>query len=249
LIWYGLMVSPNDLDGPLLAALGVALLLGLRHAADPDHLVAVSMLVAGSKERRARTAARLGAAWGAGHALTLLLFGLPVVVASAALPESLQHAAELAVGLLIVYLALRLLQRWRAGAFHVHEHEHDGLPHMHVHAHAGDPRHGHDHPAARSPRASFFVGCLHGMGGSAAVGLLLIGSMESRAAAVAALAVLAAGTAVSMAALSAGFGMLLGAGGRSRRVPGRLIPALGGSSALFGAWYALAAWSLLPYPL
>jgi ABC-type nickel/cobalt efflux system permease component RcnA len=243
------MVSPNDLDGPLLAALGVALLLGLRHAADPDHLVAVSMLVAGAKERRARTAARLGAVWGAGHALTLLLFGLPVVVAGAELPEPLQRAAELAIGLLIVYLAVRLLQRWRAGAFHVHEHDHEGLPHVHVHAHADSGQHGHDHPAARSPRASFLVGCLHGMGGSAAVGVLLISSMESREAAVAALAVLAGGTAVSMAVLSASFGMLLGAGGRSRRVPGRLIPALGGSSALFGAWYALAAWSLVPYPL
>jgi hypothetical protein len=243
------MVSPNDLDGPLIGALGVALLLGLRHAADPDHLVAVSMLVAGAKERRARTAARLGAAWGAGHALTLLLFGLPVVVAGVALPEPLQHGAELAIGLLIVYLALRLLQRWRSGAFHVHEHDHDGRPHVHVHAHARSPRHAHGHPAARSPRASFLVGCLHGMGGSAAVGVLLIGSMESREAAVAALAVLAAGTALSMAALSAGFGMLLGAGGRARRSPGRLIPALGGSSALFGAWYALAAWSLVPYPL
>jgi ABC-type nickel/cobalt efflux system permease component RcnA len=237
------------LDGPLLAALGVALLLGLRHAADPDHLVAVSMLVAGAKERRARTAARLGGVWGVGHALTLLLFGLPVVVAGAELPEPLQRAAELAIGLLIVYLALRLLQRWRGGAFHVHEHRHDGLQHLHVHAHADSAQHGHDHPAARSPRASFLVGCLHGMGGSAAVGVLLISSMDSREAAVAALAVLAGGTAVSMAALSAGFGMLLGAGGRSRGLPSRLIPALGGSSALFGAWYALAAWSLVPYPL
>jgi high-affinity nickel permease len=242
------MVSPNDLDGPLLAALGVALLLGLRHAADPDHLVAVSMLVAGAKERRAHAAARLGASWGAGHALTLLLFGLPIVVAGAELPAPLQHTAELAIGVLIVFLAVQLLRRWRRGAFHVHEHEHGHLRHVHVHPHADGARHGHDHPALRSPRASFFVGCLHGIGGSAAVGVLLIGSMESREAAVAALAVLAAGTAVSMAALSAGFGMLLGAGGR-RRSPGRLIPALGGSSAVFGAWYALAAWSLVPYPL
>jgi ABC-type nickel/cobalt efflux system permease component RcnA len=243
------MVSPNDLDGPLLVALGVALLLGLRHAADPDHLVAVSMLVAGARGDDIRAAAQLGALWGAGHALTLLLFGLPIVVAGLELPGALQRVAELTIGLVIVALALQLLWRWRRGAFHLHEHDHGGLRHVHVHPHATGPEHGHEHPPVRSPRASFLVGCLHGIGGSAAVGVLLIGSMESHEAAVAALAVLAGGTALSMAALSAGFGMILTVGSTARRSPRRLIPALAGSSALFGAWHAMAAWSLLPYPL
>src|SRR6266540_3499554 len=102
------MDSPN-LVGPLL----LALLLGLRHALDPDHLVAVSTLVAGTEEKAPRTAARLGATWGAGHALAVVILGLPVVVAHALLPELVQRLAETAIGVIIVLLAARLLLRWR----------------------------------------------------------------------------------------------------------------------------------------
>jgi ABC-type nickel/cobalt efflux system permease component RcnA len=226
----------------------IALLLGLRHAADPDHLVAVTTLVAGARSGGARAAARLGAAWGAGHALTLLVFGLPIVLAGLTLPEPLERLAEAAIGVLIVGLAVQLLRRWRRGAYHAHEHQHEGLRHAHVHGHGGALRHAHAHPPPRSPLAAFLVGCLHGMGGSAAVGLLLVGTVPSREGAAAALLVFATGTALSMAMLSGAFGLVLA----SRRIPWRpsaAIPALGSFSALFGVWYGLAAWSLVPYPL
>jgi hypothetical protein len=242
------MPSLDAAGGSGAGVLAVAALLGLRHAADPDHLVAVTALVARAGENRTRTAARLGALWGLGHALTLLLFGLPVVLWGVVLPEAMQRAAEFAIGVVIVVLGLQLLLRWHHGAYHVHEHDHDGRRHVHVHAHAGAAHHGHVHPPRRSPRASFLVGCLHGTGGSAAVGLLLIGSIGSRGAAIAALLIFASATAVSMAALSAAFGLTLARGGGVRS-PGRVIPLLGGSNALFGVWYALAAISLMPYPL
>src|SRR5919199_5218844 len=94
-------------------ALVIAFLLGLRHASDPDHLVAVSTLVAGTRERAARAAARLGAAWGAGHATTLLLFGVPVIVMHAYVPALVETLAETLVGAIIFVLAVRLLVRWR----------------------------------------------------------------------------------------------------------------------------------------
>src|SRR5918911_2863279 len=90
----------------LVVVLCVAMILGLRHASDPDHLAAVSTLVASGRERAARGAARLGLAWGLGHATSLFLFGLPVVLYSAYLPETLQRAAETTVGLVIVALAV-----------------------------------------------------------------------------------------------------------------------------------------------
>src|SRR5437762_12101840 len=96
----------------------VAFALGLRHASDPDHLVAVSTLVGGTRERAARTAAKLGAAWGAGHATTLLLFGLPVLLVRAYLPAVVESSAEALIGVIVVALAVRLLVRWRRGAFH-----------------------------------------------------------------------------------------------------------------------------------
>src|SRR4051812_6794052 len=193
------MTSELAGDGTLLTALALAAALGLRHSADPDHLVAVSTLIAGRRRHGARAAAALGAAWGAGHALTLLLFGLPVVLVQAHLPERVQQLAEAAIGALIVGLAVKLLLRWRRGAFHVHAHEHDGVAHTHLHAHAHAARHAHGHPPARSPLAAFLIGCLHGTGGSAAVGVLLVASVPGRGAAAAALGIFAAGTAVSMA--------------------------------------------------
>jgi ABC-type nickel/cobalt efflux system permease component RcnA len=223
-----------------------AVLLGLRHATDPDHIAAVTSLVAGTRERAARTAAGLGLAWGAGHALTLFAFGLPILLLDKYLPERAQQAAETAIAFVIVYLAVRLIVRWRRGAFHLHEHDHAGKRHSHVHAHAADQGHGHAH-RARTKLGAFGIGLVHGMGGSAGVGILLVAAIESTSLSVAALALLAIFTGVSMTILSTGFGATLA----SRPVQASfevLAPALGVASLAFGVWYGTAAWGLAPYP-
>jgi cytochrome c biogenesis protein CcdA len=206
----------------------VAILLGLRHATDPDHVVAVTTLVAGGRERAARSAARLGLAWGLGHAITLFVFGLPILLFARALPEDVQRGAETAVAGLIVYLALRLLLRWRRGELRFHDHP-------------------HAHPRSRTPFAAFGIGLVHGLGGSAGVGVLLVATIDSRPVAVAALAIFALCTAVSMTSLTTGFGMTL-ASGPVRRGFERAAPALGLASLAFGLWYASAAWALVSYP-
>jgi hypothetical protein len=225
-------------DGAGLALVAViAIALGLRHATDPDHLAAVGTLMASGRERAGRRAAALGAAWGLGHALTLFAFGLPIVVFEAYVPELLQQGAELTVGLVIVFLAVVLLARWRGGAFHGHIHEHGDGAHLHVHSHAGGER-----ARTRSPRSAFAIGLLHGLGGSAGVGVLLVASIESTLSSVLALGLLAGFTAVSMALLSTGFGA-----GLTRLPLVRLAPALGTLSLAFGVWYSLGALSLAPY--
>lgn len=226
--------------GSLWIVLAVAVLLGLRHATDPDHIAAVTTLVAGGRERAARRAGELGLAWGLGHAVTLFAFGLPILLLNSYLPEHIQQGAETAIAAVIVYLALRLLVRWRRGAFHVHEHEYEGDGHSHAHA-------SHAHRHARTRFGAFAIGLVHGMGGSAGVGILLVASIESTALAVVSLVLLAVFTAVSMAMLSSGFGLTL----VSRPVQaafGGVAPALGVGSLGFGVWYATAAWSLAPYP-
>src|SRR6059036_545752 len=90
----------------LLVVMVVALALGLRHASDPDHLAAVTTLIASGKERAVRCAARLGFVWGLGHATTLFAFGLPIVLFGAYLPDALQRAAEASVGLVVAALAV-----------------------------------------------------------------------------------------------------------------------------------------------
>src|ERR671937_3280632 len=184
-------------DGTTLALVVVAAVaLGLRHASDPDHLAAVTTLIATGKDRAGRSAARLGLAWGVGHATSLFAFGLPIVLFKAYLPEPVQAAAETSVGVMIALLALWLLVRWRRGLFHLHQ-DH-GVPHAH-----GSRR----RFRTRSPLQAFGIGLVHGMGGSAGVGVLLLASIHNRAIAVIALALFASFTAVSMALLSTGFGL------------------------------------------
>ena len=231
----------------VLVVIGVAVLLGLRHATDPDHLAAVTTLIASSKDRTKRLAARLGFAWGLGHATSLFAFGLPIVLFKAYLPEDVQQGAETVVGFLIVALAVWLLVRWRRGLFHVHLHDHGPLEHAHLHRHAAAPAHGHSHTVrARSPLQAYGIGLVHGMGGSAGVGVLLLAGIHDRMVAVAALALFAFFTAVSMALLSTGFGLTLSSE-LMRRSFHRIAPALGASSLLFGVWYALGGLELAPY--
>lgn len=234
----------------VLVVIVAAILLGLRHASDPDHLAAVTTLIAGSRERTRRLAARLGLAWGLGHALSLFAFGLPIVLFRSYLPERVQQGAETAVGLLIVGLAVWLLVRWRRGIFHLHLHEHGGDRHVHLHAHSpGRARHAHAQPLrARSPLQAFAIGVVHGIGGSGGVGVLLLVSIHDRTLAVLALALFAGCTALSMALLSTGFGAALGSA-RGRRSLHRIAPALGCASLAFGVWYALGALQLAPYGL
>ncbi|HYU67047.1 MAG TPA: hypothetical protein VEK09_09865 [Jatrophihabitantaceae bacterium] len=224
--------------GPV-AVLLIALALGLRHATDPDHLVAVSTLVAGERDRAARVAARLGAAWGAGHAVTLIGLGLPVLLLRAYLPKALETTAEAAVGIIIVLLAVRVLVHWRRGRFHVHRHEHDGGLHSHVHSHAQHPDHGHMHPV-RTPWQAFSIGLAHGTAGSGAVAVLIVAAVPNRAVGALALLVIAAGSAISMTMLSSVFGRLLSVGIPRRRFAAA-VPALASTALVFGAWYAVSA--------
>jgi high-affinity nickel permease len=211
----------------LLVVLVVSVALGLRHASDPDHLAAVTTLVASGRERAGRRAAALGLSWGLGHATSLFAFGLPVVLYSAYLPERVQRWAETSVGFVIVALAVALLVRWRRG-------------------HLGDGPHDHPHRRTRSAQGAYAIGLVHGLGGTAGVGVLLLAAIPSHALAVAALALFALCTAISMTLVSTGFGVTLGSA-RVRRSFTRVAPALGGLSLAFGVWYTLGAQGVLPY--
>ena len=217
----------------------VALVLGLRHASDPDHLVAVSTLVADVRDRAVRAAAVLGAAWGGGHAVAMLAFGVPVLLVSSHLPSSIEALAETLIGVIILLLGLRLLLRWRRGAFHTHRHAHDGSEHAHFHSHAGGEEHAHPH-GVRTPRQAFAIGLVHGIAGSGGVAVLLVAATPDRGRAVLALGVLVLGTAVSMTLLSALVGRILSAA-PARRTLSVAIPALGSAACLFGLWYAVEA--------
>jgi hypothetical protein len=200
-------------SAPLLAALGVAMALGLRHASDPDHLVAVTSLVA-ADGGQTRAAMRLGAFWGFGHAATLMLLGLPLIALDSELPAWLEVGAETAVGLVLMVLAARVIWSWTQG----------------VRSKPAQVR-------VRSARQAFGIGLLHGLAGTGAVVLLLIAALPTQLEAAAALALFAPMSVLSMAALTGAFGWLLTRPAIEPMHRTVVIPGLGVFGLLFGLWY------------
>jgi ABC-type nickel/cobalt efflux system permease component RcnA len=225
----------------MVVVLAVSLLLGLRHATDPDHLAAVSTLIAANAEDGTRRAGRLGLAWGLGHATTLIGFGLPMIFFQGYPFRRVQTGAEVAVGLIIMALAARLLVRWRWARFHVRSHRHGRVEHHDRNHIRGDVR-------GRSSIQAYGIGVVHGTGGSAGLGLLLLDGLPNHAQATAALVLFALAAAVSMTTLSSAFGFAITRRPFLHRVRA-LAPAMAIASLLFGAWYTLGVLAAVPYPL
>ena len=196
---------------PLVVALGIAFLLGLRHASDPDHLVAVTSLVA-ADDGDTRHAARLGAWWGVGHAAALLALGVPLIAFKAQLPGWLESGAEKAIGAVILLLAARVIYRW-------------------ARPRARELKLRTNHQAAS-------IGMLHGLAGTGAVVVLLIAALPTQLEATLALAIFAPMTLVSMAMCTAGFAWVLTRPAIEPLYRTVLVPGLGVFGVMFGLWYA-----------
>jgi high-affinity nickel permease len=225
------------IDGaPLVVALGIAFVLGLRHASDPDHLVAVTSLVAadGGDTRRAT---QLGAWWGLGHAGALLAIGIPLIVFKTELPPALESAAEKTIGVVILVLALRVIFKWVRGDFRASAHTHDDGHDRRRHLRRDDTA-THRHVAVRSPGQAIGIGALHGLAGTGAVVLLLIAALPTQLEAALALTVFAPMSIVSMAACTAVFAWLLTRPIVEPVYRTVLIPGLGMFGVMFGLWYA-----------
>jgi hypothetical protein len=223
------------LDGaPLLVALGIAFVLGLRHASDPDHLVATTSLVA-ADGGDTRGAVRLGAWWGVGHAAVLLALGLPLILLKGEMPVWLERGAETAIGLVIVALAARVVVKWARGDFRAGRHVHAAESHSHLRRGPGGE---HPHPRVRSPQQALGIGALHGLAGTGAVVVLLIAALPSQLEAALALAVFAPMSILSMALLTGAFAWLLTRPLIEPVYRTVLIPSLGLFGVLFGASYA-----------
>lgn len=192
----------------LLALAGLGLLLGFRHAFEPDHLAAVSTLA--TRQGRVLDACRLGLAWALGHTASvgvvvgaIMLFGLH-------LPDRLWPAADFLVALLLIALGGSVVLRYARGRWHMHAHSHDtGTAnradpdghHLHLHSHAHDTAHAHQHVPGDARRSLGF-GLLHGLAGSAAILVLLVAAAPTRAAQLAYFLAFAGGTMIGMLLVS-----------------------------------------------
>jgi high-affinity nickel-transport protein len=229
---------------PVLSAAALGFVLGLQHATDPDHVVAVATIV--TRESGFVGGARVGLLWGLGHTVALAAAGGVVVALDLSVPVTVARGLELLVATMLVVLgALRLREAARgivavAPSERVADHEHGrGARQGAVHAHDG---HAHVHPEpalldAAGIRA-ITVGAVHGIAGTAAVALLVLATLHTAFAAAVYLAVFGIGTLAGMTALTA---LMAYPAARLAGVP-RMRAAMGVVSGLaaivFGFWYA-----------
>lgn len=207
-----------DIGSGAWAALALGFLLGLKHATDADHVVAVATIVGGSRSSVWR-GIWIGASWGLGHTVPLVAAGVVILLLKGQLMATYEGIAtyfEFAVGLMLVLLGAQVFWNLARRRLHLHEHLDGSEPHVHIHAsHTHEPAvvtgahgdGGHSHGLWSSIRPvfrprSFVIGVVHGLAGSAAVMLALLPEIESAVLGVGYLALFGLGTILSMAAIT-----------------------------------------------
>ena len=175
----------------------LGLLLGLRHAFEPDHLTAVSTLVVDA--RGARSGMLLGAVWGLGHTISLVVVGTALLVTGAVLPERTAAVFELCVAVMLVALGTRsLVMAFREGPRGPTRHHHHGTE---EHVHAGAEQHVHVAGRALAWRP-LVVGLVHGLAGSGAITALVFAELPTLGSRVAYITLFGLGSIAGMAIAS-----------------------------------------------
>jgi high-affinity nickel-transport protein len=245
----------------LLALAGFGFVLGMRHATDADHVIAVTTIL--SRSRRFIHSTVIGALWGLGHTITVLTVGIAIIVFGVVIPPALGLAMEFAVALMLIALGvLSLTGAMRSlterltppapmhGHSHEHRHAHGDNADLHPHEHAH--LHGHGTDAAlsglRDLRDTFgwyqlgrpvVVGLVHGLAGSAAVALLVLTTIGDPQQALAYLVIFCAGVAAGMAILTSVIGLpFLVSQAKSQRINRILTVTTGVLSIGFGLYLA-----------
>lgn len=165
----------------LLSILALGFFLGMRHATDSDHVIAVTTIV--SQQRKVGSAALAGIFWGMGHSVTLLIVGATIVFFGVVIPERLGMGLEFCVALMLVLLGLLNLRRSHRNRNEVHEHSQGR--------------------GFRLMIRSIFVGVVHGLAGSAAVALLVLPMIRQPLWAILYLLIFATGTIAGMMLITA----------------------------------------------
>jgi hypothetical protein len=223
---------------PVWATLALGFVLGLRHALDADHVAAVATFA--SAEPNLWRSSLLGAWWGLGHTAALAVFGSVIVMLRLSVSPRLGQFLEFAVGCMLIILGVSVLRRiGHAPLIHVHTHTHDGTQHSHLHVHLGEAGHAHQHQALRVGGRPFVVGVVHGLAGTAAVLLLVVGAIPSLLLGLGTLVIFGAGTIGGMMVMSVLVSVPLAlAAGRVRMIDGVMRSAAGAISLGFGLFLA-----------
>jgi high-affinity nickel-transport protein len=238
--------------------IAVGFFLGMRHATDPDHVIAVSTIV--TRQPNLGRAALIGAFWGLGHTVTIFVVGTAIILFNLSIPARLGLSMELSVGFMLIFLGiLNVISFFRSlpeapvlthenAAAHSHHHAHGDYIHRHPHAHQPEV---HPHRPDQTPVAyldrvfcksdmyqhvrPLAVGIVHGLAGSAAVALLVLATIQNPRWAIAYLLVFGVGTIAGMMVITMSLASALKVvGNRSQRISRRLAMASGLLSLAFG---------------
>ncbi|MFQ5803478.1 MAG: sulfite exporter TauE/SafE family protein [Candidatus Methylomirabilales bacterium] len=160
----------------LLTSMAFGLSLGMEHALDADHVVAISTIV--SESRSLFRSLLIGIVWGIGHTATLLVVGLFLLFFRITPPPWVAFSAEFLVGIVLILLGVQILWKYNKKRTHVHFHHHGDEMHIHFHSHEATDAHAHEHhePHMRKP---LFVGLAHGVAGSGALMLVVLSKIQS----------------------------------------------------------------------
>ncbi|HEY6246766.1 MAG TPA: hypothetical protein VIX17_22625 [Pyrinomonadaceae bacterium] len=219
--------------------------LGLKHATEVDHVVAISTIV--SQHKNVFRSAIVGALWGAGHTASLLVVGAIALLLRVAIPERVSGLLEFGVALMIIGLGISAL--WRAlrkgTQIHVHEHSHDGLKHKHIHFHEHEKKHEpsstsrHSHTVSRVGIKPLLIGTMHGLAGSGALTLLVLTQINSSLIGFLYLAIFGLGSIVGMVLMSGLLGLPFALTSRNLdQIHRQLQTVAAALSICFGIWYA-----------
>jgi len=219
--------------------------LGLKHATEVDHIVAISTIV--SQHKSVLRSTIVGALWGAGHTASLLLVGVIALVLRVAIPQRVSGWLEFGVALMIIGLGVSAL--WRAlrkgTQIHVHEHRHNGLTHKHIHFHEQEKKHEtfssspHSHAISRVGIKPLLIGTMHGLAGSGALTLLVLTQIGSSWIGFLYLAIFGIGSIAGMVLMSGLLGLPFVMTSKNlTRLHQQLQTVAAALSICFGIWYA-----------
>lgn len=225
----------------LLSIIVIGFFLGMRHATDPDHVIAVTTIV--SRQSSLGRAALIGAFWGLGHTVTIFAVGCAIILFNVVIPARLGLGMEFSVGIMLIVLGV-----WNLVSFlrpmstvHSHSHAHGGLVHTHVHAHLPDESSlaAWDGQPGKAGLYQYFrplmVGIVHGLAGSAAVALLILATIRNSTWAIVYLLIFGIGTIAGMMVITMGIASTFRfVGNRFARFSQRLAVVSGLISVAFG---------------
>ncbi|MCM3444156.1 sulfite exporter TauE/SafE family protein (plasmid) [Metabacillus halosaccharovorans] len=215
-----------------LSILSLGFVLGIKHAIEPDHVIAVSTIA--SRSKKLWHSSLSGVFWGIGHTATLVIFGIIVILIKGEIPDIWAMSLEFLVGIMLVYLGVTSIFSFKNA--HIHKHEHNGEVHKHIHKYTGEHLNKHQRTKIVYIK-SLIIGFVHGLAGSAAMILLTMSTVKSVWEGTIYILIFGVGTIIGMLFFTTILGIPFVLSAKKININKSLIQITGGISTAFGIYY------------